>query len=79
MELSEIMGGGAAKKLFFAFNRKDIPLQIFVIFTNGDVDFVGGYTYWKFLTQNIGCDGKSKVPELGKVDVGCPSGEDIHK
>ena len=36
------------KKLMKAFNSVALPVQLYVIFTPGGVDFVGGYTYYKF-------------------------------
>lgn len=43
------MGAGAADRLIRAFNRMDIPAVLFVIFTDGSLDFVGGFTYYQFL------------------------------
>jgi hypothetical protein len=48
-ELTELMGSGAAKKLLKTFNNAGIPVQMYVIFTPGGIDFVGGYTYYNFL------------------------------
>ena len=45
-ELRELAGGGAARKLLMTFNKVDIPVQLYIIFTSGGVDFVGGYTYY---------------------------------
>jgi hypothetical protein len=48
-ELKGLIGAGAADRLIKAFNRIDIPAVLFVIFTDGSVDFVGGFTYYQFL------------------------------
>lgn len=48
-ELEEMMMAGAAQKLLKAFNKVDIPTTLYVIFTTGGIDFVGGYTYYQFL------------------------------
>ncbi len=45
-ELDELMMGGSAKGLIKAFNKIDIPTSVFVIFTSGGIDFVGGYSYY---------------------------------
>lgn len=38
--------------------RHDIPMQLFVIFCTGGIDFVGGYTYYQFVKNNLSqCDG----------------------
>ena len=43
------MGGGSAEKLMKTFNKIDITVQLFIIFTPGGIDFVGGYSYYQFL------------------------------
>ena len=50
-ELQELdeMNGDSAKKLIRLFNKEDIKAQLFVIFTTGGIDFVGGYTYFNLL------------------------------
>ena len=40
------MAAGMAKGLIKAFNRVDIPSVLYVIFTCGEYDFVGGYTLY---------------------------------
>ena len=52
-ELSELMGAGASEKIMKTFNRIDIPMTLFIIFTPGGIDFVGGYSYYRFLTNNL--------------------------
>lgn len=48
-ELNELGGGGWAKRILKSFNKVDLPCTIFVIFTTGGIDFVGGFTLFKFL------------------------------
>ena len=38
------MGAGAAKKLIKMFDKTNLPVSMFIIFTPGGIDFVGGYT-----------------------------------
>ena len=68
---------GAAKGLMKAFNKHPIPTSLYVIFTPGGVDFVGGFTYYQFLKNSF----KNGVPNqnLGKVTISEESGEEIHK
>jgi hypothetical protein len=47
------MASGTAKKLLKTFNRTDIPTTMFVIFCNGGIDFVGGFTYYQLLKNNL--------------------------
>ena len=67
---------GAAKGLMKAFNKHDIPTSLFVIFTPGGIDFVGGFTYYQFLKNSFA----KGVPKqnLGKVEFGEKTGEEIH-
>ena len=64
------------------FNRIDVPCVLYVMFTPGELDFVGGYTYYSFLKNKFDMNGQPQAP-LGKVEfVGQPeikSGEDIHE
>ena len=41
------------------FNRIDVPCVLFVIFTPGELDFVGGYTYYSFLKNKFDMNGKA--------------------
>jgi hypothetical protein len=75
-ELDELMMAGSAQKLVKAFNKTDIPTQLFVIFTTGGIDFVGGVTYLHFLKSNLS-GGVGTVSPLGKVAVHA-SGEQVH-
>jgi len=45
-ELDEMAGAGAAKGLMKAFNKSPISASLFVIFTPGGIDFVGGFTFY---------------------------------
>ena len=47
------MGGGSAEKLIKTFNKIDVPVQLFIIFTPGGIDFVGGYAYYQFLKTSF--------------------------
>lgn len=76
-ELEEMSFAGAAKGLMKAFNKHPIPTSLYVIFTPGGIDFVGGFTYYQFLKNSF----KDGVPNqnLGKVTISEESGEEIHK
>jgi len=52
-EMQELLGSGAAGKLMKALNRMEIPAQLFVIFTPGGHDFVGGFTFYQFLKNSF--------------------------
>ena len=52
-ELEELIGAGSAEKWMKTLNKVDIPTQLFVIFTTGGIDFVGGYTYFNFLKSSL--------------------------
>jgi hypothetical protein len=45
-EMRELMGAGSADRLMKAFNRMDLNAVLFVIFTTGGIDFVGGFTLY---------------------------------
>jgi hypothetical protein len=47
---------------------------LFVIFCSGGIDFVGGYSYYQFLKNNI--VGKQQI--LGKISLTEETGEEIH-
>lgn len=51
-ELRELMGAGLGHKLIKIFNKSEVKATLFVIFTPGGIDFVGGYSYYQFLKQN---------------------------
>ena len=61
-----MMMAGAAQKLIKSFNKTDIPTQLFVIFTTGGIDFVGGHTYHNFLKAFT--THKAEYKCLGKVN-----------
>ena len=45
-ELDELMGAGLAKGLLKTFNKKGVLASLFVIFTPGGIDFVGGFSFY---------------------------------
>jgi len=57
-ELNELAGAGQGKRLLKSFNHCNIGCTLYVIFSTGGIDFVGGYTYYNFLN---GAKGQSKV------------------
>ena len=44
---------GASKNLIKTFNKHDFPATLFVIFCTGGIDFVGGYSYYRFIKDNL--------------------------
>ena len=44
---------GGAKGILRAMNRTTIPTQLFLVFTPGGVDFVGGYTFYNLLKNGF--------------------------
>ena len=76
-ELKGLMGGGGSRYIKI-FNTVDVPCSLFVIFTPGGIDFVGGYTFYHFLKDNFGADGEPCKP-LGKVDLPVEDGEQVHQ
>ena len=71
------MGAGLAKGLIKAFNKKDVKASLFVIFTPGGIDFVGGYSFYQFLKNNLFSDSQL-VRQLGKLSLKEQTGEEIH-
>jgi hypothetical protein len=73
---------GSSKGLLKAFNRLSIPTTLFVIFCPGGIDFVGGYSYYQFLKQNLflteGSSLAATQRQLGKLKLEEDSGEAIH-
>ena len=51
--MAELSAAGWADRLMKSFNRMEKPAIMFVIFTTGGVDFVGGYNYYEFLSQDM--------------------------
>eukprot|EP00347_Sterkiella_histriomuscorum_P006500 403352530 len=87
-ELDELMMAGMAKGLMKTFNRVDIPCTMFVIFTSGGYDFVGGYAYYNFLktklfqaSEQSSLEQQTSIIEqkLGKLQLKEQTGEEIHK
>ena len=66
--MNELGGGGWAKRLLKSFNKVDLPATIFIIFTTGGIDFVGGFTLFKFL-QRISGGASSAAKQLGNLDL----------
>lgn len=77
-ELNELGGAGKAKKLMLFFNKVDIPVYLYVIFTTGSVDFVGGYTYYTFLKTHLASCDALEGKTLSKVPMEETTGEEIH-
>ncbi len=82
MELDELMGSGLAKGLIKTFNKKGVKASLFLIFTPGGIDFVGGYTYYQFIKQNLFSVSASKeahlTRKLGKMNLSEQNGEEVH-
>jgi len=84
MELDELMGAGFAKSLIKTFNKKGVKATLFVIFTTGGIDFVGGYMFYHFLEDKVFSHPDRFFPKLRRVsEHDCkfyPSeGEEVHE
>ena len=83
MELDELMGAGLAKGLIKSFNKKDVRASLFLIFTPGGIDFVGGYTFYQFLKTNLFLASTSPetslTRKLGKLNISESNGEEVHR
>ena len=80
--MKELAFAGAVDKLMKDFNKVEIPVQAFLIFTPGGLDFTGGYTYYQFLKNNFDQNGDAMSGKaLGEVAVpdGYKNGEEIHQ
>ena len=77
-ELDELMGAGLAKGLLKTFNKKGVLASLFVIFTPGGIDFVGGFSYYQFLKHNLFAGSTQIVSQLGKLALGELTGEEVH-
>jgi len=53
-----MMGEGAGSKLWKIMNKNDISCSLFVIFTPGGIDFVGGFVYYQFLKNSFNPSGE---------------------
>jgi len=77
------MGAGPADRLMKAFNRMDLNAVLFVTFTTGGIDFVGGFTLYQFLRQGqlLGDDVQTAEKMLRKLDLSDEelTGERIHE
>ncbi|CDW87175.1 set domain protein [Stylonychia lemnae] len=81
-ELDELMMAGSAKGLIKTFNRQDIPCTLFVIFTSGGIDFVGGYTYYQFIKNFFSGNlalASDVYKKFGKLQLSQKDGEEIHE
>ena len=63
--MNELGGSGWTKRLLKAYNKVDIPMTIFAIFSTGGIDFVGGFTLYKFLVRLT----TSANKQLGNLDL----------
>lgn len=71
-ELDELFMAGSAKNLLKTFNKQEFPASLFIIFCTGGIDFVGGFSYYKFIKENLfsGADQSSLIEtsrKLGKL------------
>jgi len=79
-ELDELMMAGQAKSLTRLFFKAKIPAMLFVIFTSGGIDFVGGYSFYQFLKTINNEESSSLVQKtMGKLSLEEQSGEAIHE
>jgi hypothetical protein len=79
-ELDEFMMEGQAKSLIRLFDKASVPTSLFVIFTPGGIDFVGGYSYYHFLKTAIAEESSSLIQkQMGKLTLDEQSGEGIHE
>ena len=67
-----------------SFNYHEIPATLLVIFCPGGLDFVGGYTYYRWLENNLPhlthetSSLSTTELHLGKVELREKSGEEVH-
>ena len=64
------------------FNKLPIPAHLFVMFTSGGIDFVGGYVFYQFLKANLFEEQSSLGGvhhQLGKLNLNDVTGEGIHE
>lgn len=64
------------------FNKKGIKASLFVIFTSGGIDFVGGYSFYQFLKAHLFQEGSSidtTARKLGTLKLTEQTGEEIHE
>lgn len=75
------MGGGQAKALIKTCNKKGIPATLFIIFTSGGIDFVGGFSFYQFLMHNLPESQQQSTlvqKKLGQLTLSEQNGEEIH-
>ena len=73
------MMAGLAKGLIKCFNKNDVPATLFVMFTSGGVDFVGGYSFYQFLKHNLFQTGEQIERKMGTLTLKEQTGEEIHE
>ena len=77
------MMSGMAKKILKTFNKESCPATLFVIFCTGGIDFVGGYSYYQFIKNNL-LKAKTGIVDaaankLGTLKLEEQNGEQIHQ
>lgn len=81
-ELDELMMAGAAKQLVKLFDKEAVPVYLYLIFTPGAIDFVGGFCFYQFLKNGAG-EGQEQSSlihtQLGKLQLSEQNGEAIHE
>ena len=70
---------GSAKSLIRLFYKAKLPASLFVIFTSGGIDFVGGYSFYQFLKSYSGESSSLVQKNMGKLSLEEQSGEAIHE
>lgn len=60
-------------------NRTEIPTQLFLVFTPGGVDFVGGYTFYNLLKNGFTGGAPTAGANLGKLELTEKTGEEVHQ
>jgi len=78
-ELRDMVQAGWAPRLFKTLCKLDMPVGIFLVFCQGGVDFIGGYTMYKFIQKPF-FNTNAGLKEIGSVDLGSlKSGEEVHE
>lgn len=70
-----MMGGGGVG-LFKTLNRADVNCGLYLVFTCGEIDFVGGLTLMTFINDNI--IAKKSAGAIGDVKLPVSTGEEVH-
>lgn len=75
---------GSSKSLVKTFNKLDVPVTLLIIFCSGGIDFVGGYSYYSLIKQDLlpHAEGSALIDasqkQLGKLKLDVEDGEAIH-